>query len=129
MNSFLCWPVFEIIRSPKGRKSNNGTNKDRNQQSTNFYLCGGLGERPIQDSASKGHAHHYTEGNGSKQCVGKKGLRSHIISMTYVPGPMIGLTNILATMTTVEFVIKPTPAKIEAITKRAMKSKLQQACS
>lgn len=49
----------------------------------------------------------------------------NVIPMT---GPMMGDTNILATMTTVESVMSPMPAKIEAMTKSAKKSKLNCYC-
>jgi hypothetical protein len=48
-----------------------------------------------------------------------------VIPMT---GPMMGDTNILATIITVESVMSPMPAKIEAMTKSAKKSKLNSYC-
>mmetsp|Transcript_37720 Transcript_37720/g.91636 ORF Transcript_37720/g.91636 Transcript_37720/m.91636 type:complete len:200 (-) Transcript_37720:1289-1888(-) len=50
----------------------------------------------------------------------------NVIPMT---GPIMGDTNMLATITTVELVMRPTPARILAMSKSAKKSKLMAACS
>jgi hypothetical protein len=113
----IAIPVIKAVRSPRepissvGHSSAIGENDDAKPMTT-----------PTRTAINKAPSSLRADDLARDQSATRL---PKVIPMT---GPMMGDTNILATMTTVESVMSPMPAKIEAMTKSDKKSKLNCYC-
>lgn len=112
LGTAIAIPVINPVMSPRELISSFGQFSPKDQDEANPMIA------PIKIAIDKAPTSTKAEDLASFQS------RTRVPNVIPMTGPIIGETNILATMTTVESTINPIPARILAMIKSAKKSKL-----